>query len=395
MHNVYSNASIVIAANHANNTSVGCFHTRNSRPTAIMELSRFSDKGKKEARVQASLLFPGNEYQYSPGEFPSEPLSTRGWALQERILANRVLHYNTDQMYFECARGIVGEDGYYNKHRLCSLNVQKQPQPERANHETWNHLLRTYGNRKLTNPTDKLPAMSGFAKLFEQRLGAKYVAGLWSDDLIEGLAWQGLGSRRVFSESSTIYTGPSWSWASYDGIAATGGRERGFQNVAEIKDWSMEVKTDANPYGEVKDAWIRVRAPMTKLVSSPLEINDHEIRLGRAGLHPHPRMCTRYSDDENGTIAILDHEETEKLGTWRQWEMELLMLGGYPNKQDVNLTGTKGSDELSPCYCLIVVKTADSLNMDRRKRVGWMFLYEDEAVKLRNEEDNWTTVEMV
>ena len=40
-----------------------------------------------------------------------EALSTRGWALQERLLSRRILHYASDQMYFECQEGILAEDG--------------------------------------------------------------------------------------------------------------------------------------------------------------------------------------------------------------------------------------------------------------------------------------------
>jgi hypothetical protein len=399
MISVYSNANIVIAANHANNSSVGCFHTRPSRPEATITISKFSENNESEVAVRASVLPPRDEYGWRPGEFETESLSRRGWALQERVLAKRVLHYNAEKMYFECNHGIIGEDDSRVKHRLCSLQESEQSQLEGAGHKMWNHLVWTYGDRKFTKPTDKLPAMSGLAKLFEQRLGAKYVAGLWSDDFIEGLAWQGLASRRQFSELSGVYTGPSWSWANYDGIAATGVRERGFKDVAVVEDWSVELKTDMNPYGEVKNAWIRIRAPMTKLSPSPLEINDHEIRLRRAGMQPHPRMCTRYSDDENGTIVTLDHEDAKKSGEWRQWDLELLMLGGYPEKGEEGTEGepshTDESDGMGHCYCLVVLKADAEQGTERRKRVGWMFLSKEEARKVREDEDNWTTVTMV
>jgi hypothetical protein len=46
---------------------------------------------------------------YDPLE--GEPLSSRAWTLQERLLAPRVLHYASDQMYWECREGIIAEDG--------------------------------------------------------------------------------------------------------------------------------------------------------------------------------------------------------------------------------------------------------------------------------------------
>jgi hypothetical protein len=399
MINVYSGAHIVIAANHANNNSAGCFHIRNSRPEATITLARFSGNDEIESTLRALLLLPGDEYGWRASEFRYEPLSGRGWALQERVLAKRVLHYNTDKMYFECNHGIVGEDGYRTEHRLSSLRESKGSQLKGADHATWNQLLWMYGDRKFTKATDKLPAMSGLAELFEQRLGAKYIAGLWSDDLIEGLAWQGLGKKEAFSASDRAYVGPSWSWANYEGIAASSGREGGLIDVAEIKEWNVEPKTDSNPYGEVKTAWIRIRAPMTKLTPSPLESNNHEARLARAGLQPLPRMCTRYSDDENGSIVTLDHRESIKSGEWRQWELELLMLGGYPKKCKEGPENEQSAHEkekgLSHCYCLVVQKVDNGMSVERRKRVGWMFLDENEAAKLRESESNWVTVTLV
>jgi hypothetical protein len=398
MINVYSNAHVVIAANHAKDASVGCFHARQPRPESTIMLSRFSEDVGNKFAVQAMLLLPGEEHGSMPRGFDLEPLSTRGWALQERVLAKRVLHYNTQKMYFECNHGIESEDGHRVEQRLCSLRESTHTELEGIDRKLWNRLLWTYGDRKLTKPTDKLPAMSGLAKLFEQRLRAKYVAGLWSNDLIEGLAWQGLGSKRQFSELSDTYTGPSWSWANYDGIAVTG-RERGFEDIAEIKDWSVEVKTDANPYGEVKDAWILIRAPMTKLRPSSLEINDHEVRLGRAGLQPHPRMCTRYSEDENGTIVVLDHRETEKSGEWRLRDLELLLLRAYPEKRIEGMDGKPNSseqgDRFSHFYCLVVQKVDGNQDTERRRRVGWMFVGEDEGAKVRVSEENWATITLV
>lgn len=300
MVNVYANAHVVIAANHADNSSQGCFHNRQPRPVTRIVLFRFSENNFEDSTVQALLLFPGDEESWKQVEFLSEPLSRRAWALQEWVLAKRVLHYNTRQMYFECNEGIVGEDGCRFKDRLCDLGGEneKLSMLEEAEREKWNFVLRAYGARKLTKATDKLPALSGLARLFAQCLGTEYVAGLWSDHLIRRLAWQGLGSGRILSQD---YTGPTWSWANYDGITATDRRHHRFRNVAEIKEWYVKVKTDANPYGEVDNAWIRIRAPMMELKPSPTELSEHERRILRAGLQPDPRMCTQYSDDQNGT----------------------------------------------------------------------------------------------
>ncbi|KAH8684290.1 heterokaryon incompatibility protein-domain-containing protein, partial [Tricladium varicosporioides] len=263
MTDVYSNAYLVIAANHAKDGNGGCFHNREARPQAKINLPDLFE-------IVVQLSYAGEEVRWRGTEFEEEPLSGRGWALQERVLAQRILHYGTRQIYLECNHGIRGEDGCnFDDRYCCNLNDLdgKRELEDRPNyrsrasfeHGMWNNLLRQYGLRKLTKATDKLPAISGLARLFEDYLTADYVAGIWSDDLIEGLAWQSIGNGAP--ASLTQYTGPSWSWASYGGCAATGLRGH-WKDVSQIEEWYVELQNQENPFGEVKSGWIRIHGPL-------------------------------------------------------------------------------------------------------------------------------------
>jgi hypothetical protein len=79
----------------------------------------------------------------------------------------------------------------------------------------WSQLVRTYSETALTKPSDRLPALSGMAKVFPMRLKDEYLAGLWKRDLGHGLIWtaQTLDSYR----RTETYRAPSWSWASVEG----------------------------------------------------------------------------------------------------------------------------------------------------------------------------------
>jgi len=152
MMDLYSNAYLVVAANHAKNDSEGCFHNRPARPKSKINLPELGD-------ICAQLLYPGDEWGVRGPDFEEEPLSRRGWTLQERVLARRILHYNTRQIYLECNHGVISEDGSSFEHRYCcdlnDLNETKEPRPRKGynsqlspEHTMWNSLLWSYGRRK-------------------------------------------------------------------------------------------------------------------------------------------------------------------------------------------------------------------------------------------------------
>ncbi|KAK2729234.1 heterokaryon incompatibility protein [Colletotrichum kahawae] len=208
-----------------------------------------------------------------------EPLTKRAWGFQERILARRILHFASEQMYWECLEGFEAEQGLKLEYRLPFINddtelVEYVDQRYKMTHLSkpkyqgfahssklmgnWHELLCEYGPRELTNPLDKLPAFSGIAKSLNKSFKDEYLAGIWREFLIEGLCWQALRCKPVEQ-----YRAPSWSWASVDGIPATGllGVTEEVANILEAK---VEVDGD-NPYGRVKDGWIKLEAPLVKM----------------------------------------------------------------------------------------------------------------------------------
>jgi hypothetical protein len=46
-----------------------------------------------------------------------------------------------------------------------------------------------YSKASLTHTEDKLPALSGLAKVFMLHLDDQYVAGLWRGDILRGVLW--------------------------------------------------------------------------------------------------------------------------------------------------------------------------------------------------------------
>jgi len=73
----------------------------------------------------------------------------------------------------------------------------------------------TYSRLKLTNPEDKLIAVSGIVKHIQEIVDDQYLAGLWRKDFAYWLLWQ--ADNTTTSRPSGPYRAPSWSWASIDG----------------------------------------------------------------------------------------------------------------------------------------------------------------------------------
>ncbi|OCL01851.1 HET-domain-containing protein, partial [Glonium stellatum] len=147
---------------------------------------------------------------------PSHILATRGWTLQELILSNRVLHYSTEQMIWDCERRIR-EDGLsptglkYLGSSIKSIFKSNAFTP----YIRWYHMVENYTSRNLTYSSDKFPAISGLARETQKMTSDEYLAGLWRNDLTTGLMWVPKEKRKL--DRASRYRAPSWSWAALDG----------------------------------------------------------------------------------------------------------------------------------------------------------------------------------
>ncbi|KAL5315869.1 hypothetical protein ACEPPN_016742 [Leptodophora sp. 'Broadleaf-Isolate-01'] len=159
----------------------------------------------------------------------TEPLNTRGWAMQERFLSARIIEYGTFQTRWTCQdkRAIMPCDGF----RAALLNTEQQTEglsretlsalrgepfiPTEATgvfdlYDVWFNVVAVYCKRSLTSESDRLPAISGLASRFAVLLNDEYCAGLWRSRLAEDLLWTCVSYPCVRSDN---YQAPSWSWA--------------------------------------------------------------------------------------------------------------------------------------------------------------------------------------
>ncbi|KAI1178906.1 HET-domain-containing protein [Nemania sp. FL0916] len=392
MIDIYSKSHLVIAANRATDSNDGIFHIRPHRSPVVIDVPGYG----KDIHVQ--LIINQDEHD----------VARRGF----RLLGRHILHYNTRQMYYECDRGVVGEDRSVQSSRFCSLSVLRPGMseygpPDRDGYYTWVNVLAAYGSRYLTKPTDKLPAMSGLAALFQAKVQAEYVAGIWDKSLVKGLAWQGILSEKLQTATPDEYTGPSWSWVGYHGTTGPIFNQD-WINLAESVDWDVELKTETNPFGEVQSAWLRIRGPMTPLYAAEeatQKEQSHEDKMRRAGLIPEPLMRTRCSKDAENQSIILDYPNLAADGEWEKLGLHVLLLGGYwkhksngdppPEAESFWNLEEDISSLFKLFYGLVVTEANTGRDKGEMRRVGCVHISPEEVQHIRTDKGNRKTIVLV
>lgn len=193
MASVYRNSSCTISAHAAHDDDEGFLHTRQRQVRSISHLVAASD------------------------------LSQRGWVFQERILSRRLLHFTAEGLFLEDASGFSTPDGstpavcLYDPWQDNKLNL------EDSHHDPcgWYRLIERFTACRLTFETDRLPAVLGLSKCFEDQLDdGHYLWGLWSRSFHQGLLWMSVDlnpKKLVHGHDSANGTPPSWSWGGWTG----------------------------------------------------------------------------------------------------------------------------------------------------------------------------------
>lgn len=221
------------------------------------------------------------------------PLHTRAWCLQETLPSQRVLVLGLREMYWFCnayeRRASTFESkrkrepgdyeieiyGPVTPEKVTSQDLQKRP------FNFLYHTIAKYSNRQLSFPSDRVPAISGLARLLETEYltgqgsdsaatgdggGVDYLAGLWRQDLFHGLLWRNNHWRSDgygFSKPDDLmmkFSAPSWSWAAWE-IEASWRRHIRYEGpsagekrdapLAEILSCSVNLVNPAAPYGQL------------------------------------------------------------------------------------------------------------------------------------------------
>lgn len=230
------------------------------------------------------------------GKTTQMALSRRGWTLQERILPSRTLRFTSSGMVWECNQVFAAVDHAKDRDlwslvfraiRLATSGRKDTSAPVRLDTSidesedgrdithrnlpnflasgsptalfyAWYSIAENYSSRTLTEPSDKLVALSGLASLLAGSIPGgsdDYLAGIWRHDLAEGLLWH----TEEPCARYTTYIAPSWSWASMAGKISYF-HERNqfpFESYLDFKESVCE-KSVLDPTGSVSGGHIRL-----------------------------------------------------------------------------------------------------------------------------------------
>ncbi|KAK2773813.1 HET domain-containing protein [Colletotrichum kahawae] len=228
----YRNSLLTIAATGVADSAGGLFLPR---PALVFQPQPLTlQRRTAEGTLTPMTIFPSMPTRL--GEIHSSPLALRGWAVQERILSTRVVHFATNCVLWECgglratevypeglhpedeSHGWLGSWMFDEFRRLDDHDVGSVL-------NGWYSFVEHYTRTNFTYQLDRLPARASLAEIVHERIGRdrRYLAGIWEVDISVGLSWGAWGpflwdppghGKEHMGERDSV---TSWSWASARG----------------------------------------------------------------------------------------------------------------------------------------------------------------------------------
>ncbi|MCJ1440631.1 MAG: hypothetical protein MMC23_001117 [Stictis urceolatum] len=371
MPQIFGRASVVIAASRSTQAIDGFLHNRQAFDGPQVKLVY---KGSR--RLTGSVVLLDIKRQDT-----TEPLDTRAWAMQERVLATRILEYGTLQTRWSCVQDRAGQsDGWLERAEFgwgrydleytdlfrSDMTKYLSKKPQDATYD-WYDLLWHYTRRKLTVQSDRLVAISGIAQRLATFLGMVYLAGLWDQFLPGGLLWD-IHPRKRRPRPAT-FQAPSWSWASVNGPLYSSYLDpdeiRG-EMTLEFIEASVDPFLSHLPYGAVRSGTMTVKGNLLPAEWKPSrETNSTGSRLRPVG-------STVY--DLELPLEPRDDCLEDEFNCARWWPVSLLLA-----------TADRSDGHLFRAHSGIVLKHNDD---DTYSRLG-KFVFRHGRIDKAQKPDHW------
>lgn len=333
MHQVYRHGLICVSALGASDSHGGLFLKRD--PSTVWPNVVHMNRWKDDATPLKVQVSRGPSWQH---HFQRDPLLRRAWVVQERLLAPRVLHFGSNQVYWECyhdeccevlplgvhGRGEAGFDKDDDPHkchahssRLWKTQIDlldRKVLPDLIEQllSEWYDAARLYSACALTMPGDKLVALSGIANDMQQALQQikpqsehRYLAGMWEEQLEIALHWFPVnGAKRP-----RTYRAPSWSWAVIDGEVDMRSISHGeVVRYMDIIHAETSMAPGASETGKITGGSLQVTGPFCQiLVGHGRYQKGNDERLGYIG-----KVTYERGDSDGGLRSFVNVDKTSK-----------------------------------------------------------------------------------
>lgn len=221
MHSVYRHSDSIVAAVASMHGKGGLYHNRvpNQIVPPPLTLAKSNLLGNK-----SWLLFPSDVWNH---QLLQEKLYARGWVFLERLLSSRTVHFESKQVFWDCAtkspcevfpNGVPepldtiseSERRWCERPQLASkirTGEDLVGEADGSVEALWRTAIKNYTTYSMTWSTDKLIACWRIAKLVRDMLeNENYAVGMWSFNLYKQLSWRVLDhtkSRRIIEVKGT------------------------------------------------------------------------------------------------------------------------------------------------------------------------------------------------
>ncbi|KAK3691911.1 MAP kinase kinase (MEK) [Vermiconidia calcicola] len=201
-----------------------------ARMCSIYEGATLSLSAIDSHSSSTGFLHPRDHMSHPKHAIPSRAVETRAWTLQERVLAPAVIHFASQQLFWEYCAGFasessprvervpIGENNSYYGVSVHDMKVSVRNQAIAADYDRanlWYQLVEEYTKRDLTRPSDRLPAIDGLSESFARYLAEDtHLSGLWLSSPHVGI-WSSISGgqdKNCLVPNDGVV--PSWSWAS-------------------------------------------------------------------------------------------------------------------------------------------------------------------------------------
>ncbi|KAF1826655.1 HET-domain-containing protein, partial [Dissoconium aciculare CBS 342.82] len=161
MAEVYGNAYLTISATSARSATQGFLSPRDAIDVTSVLIGKVSHHDETyPVYLSEPLLENIRDVEL---HIQDEPLTSRAWALQERMLSQRVVHFASKGMLWQCRQYTINEDDMNSRTDVMMVPYMKSFKSPLLE---WYRIADRFSRCTMTVPTDCFPAFAGITKAF-------------------------------------------------------------------------------------------------------------------------------------------------------------------------------------------------------------------------------------